>query len=71
MRALGIILMIIGVIGLIWGGVSWVRRRDTVSLGPVSVTATQRESVPIPPVAGAICLVVGAALLIAGGRRGS
>ena len=70
-RVLGIILIIIGVIGLVWGGVSWVRRRDTVSVGPVSVTATQREHIPVPPVVGAVCLIAGAALLIAGGRRGA
>jgi hypothetical protein len=69
MRITGIILIILGVIGLAYGGITYTRRRDTVSIGPITATVNQRETVPIPPVAGAIALVAGIGLLIAGGRR--
>ena len=69
MRIAGIILIILGIIGLAYGGITYTRRRDTVSLGPLSATVTQRETVPIPPVAGGIALLVGIGLLVAGGRR--
>jgi hypothetical protein len=69
MRIAGIILIILGIIGLAYGGITYTRRRDTVSLGPISATVTQRETLPIPPIAGAIALVAGIGLLIAGGRR--
>jgi hypothetical protein len=52
MRILGIILIVSGILGLIYGGFSYTRRRDTVRLGPMSATIEQRESVPIPPAAG-------------------
>jgi hypothetical protein len=71
MRITGIILIVLGVIGLVYGGISYTRRRDTVNLGPISATVTQRKTVPIPPVAGAIALAAGIGLLIAGGRRRS
>ena len=69
MRITGIILIILGIIGLAYGGITYTRRRDTVSIGPITATVNQRETVPIPPVAGAIALVAGIGLLIAGGRR--
>jgi hypothetical protein len=69
MRIVGIILIIVGIIGLAYGGITYTRRRDTVSLGPISATVTQRETLPISPIAGAIALVAGIGLLIAGGRR--
>ena len=69
MRITGIILIILGVIGLAYGGITYTRRRDTVSIGPITATVNQRETVPIPPVAGAIALVAGIGLLIVCGRR--
>ena len=69
MRIAGIILIIVGIVGLAYGGITYTRRRNTVSLGPISATVTQRETLPISPIAGAIALVAGVGLLIAGGRR--
>jgi hypothetical protein len=69
MRILGIILIVLGIIGLVWGGITYTRRRDTVSVGPISATVQQRETFPISPVASGVALVAGIALLVAGGRR--
>lgn len=69
MRITGIILIILGIIGLVVGGITYTRRRDTVSIGPITATVNQRETLPIPPVVGAIALVAGIGLLIASGRR--
>ncbi|NUQ20012.1 MAG: DUF3185 domain-containing protein [Gemmatimonadaceae bacterium] len=71
MRLAGTILIIIGIIGLVWGGITYTRRRDTVSVGPISATVQQRETFPISPVAGGVALLAGIALLVAGGRRRS
>ena len=69
MRIAGIILIILGVIGLVYGGITYTRRRDTISLGPLSATVNQRETFPISPVAGALALFAGIGLLVAGSRR--
>ena len=69
MRVAGILLIIVGIIGLVWGGITYTRRKDTVSVGPISATVRQRETFPISPVVGGIALVAGIALLAAGGRR--
>jgi hypothetical protein len=71
MRTLGIILIVLGAIGLLYGGFSYTRRRDTVRLGPMSATIEQRESVPIPPILGGVVLVAGIAVLLVGQRKRS
>ena len=69
MRLVGIILIVLGLIGVIWGGITWTKRRDTVSVGPISATVQQKQTFPISPVAGGIALVVGIAMVAASARR--
>jgi hypothetical protein len=69
MRIAGIVLIVLGLIGLVYGGITYTRRRDTVSIGPITATVNQRETLPISPIAGAVALAAGIGLLVAGGRR--
>ena len=64
MRAIAIVLIVLGVIGLLYGGVTWTRKDKVVDAGPIEITADKHESLPIPPIAGGVLLVVGAALLL-------
>jgi hypothetical protein len=61
----GLILIVLGCVGLIYGGITWTKRRDTVGLGPIEVTTTQKETVPISPIIGGILLVAGVAVVVA------
>jgi hypothetical protein len=69
MKGIGIILIVLGLVGLIYGGVTWTQREKVVDLGPIEVTQEERKSLPLPPIAGGICLVAGVLLLVAGKRR--
>ena len=69
MRIAGIILIILGIVGLVYGGITFTRRRESVSIGPITAIVNERETLPIPPIAGTITLIVGIGLLYAGGRR--
>lgn len=64
MRLLGIVLVVIGVIGLLYGGFSWTRQKKVVDVGPVELSTEQHERLPISPIAGGACLVAGVALLV-------
>ena len=44
-------------------------REKVVDIGPLEVTHDERESVPLPPIIGGICLVAGVLLLIGGNRK--
>lgn len=63
MKALGLVLLVVGVLALIYGGVSWTREKKIIDAGPIEVSADQRESVIVPPLAG-LALVVGGVVLV-------
>ena len=64
MKVLALALIDIGIIGLAYGGISWTRREKVVDIGPVEINADKTERLPLPPIAGAICLAIGAGLLM-------
>jgi hypothetical protein len=65
-KTLGIILIALGLVGLIWGGFSYTTRKKVVDIGPIHATRDQTHSVPLPPIAGALALIGGVALLVTG-----
>lgn len=69
MRIAGIILIVLGALGLLYGGFSYTRRRDTVRLGPMRATIEQRESVPVPPLLGGLAIAAGIVLLLLDRRK--
>jgi hypothetical protein len=65
-KALGLILCVLGVIGLAWGGITYTTREKVVDIGPIHASRDQSHTVPLPPIAGALALVGGIVLLVAG-----
>jgi hypothetical protein len=65
----GVILIVLGVIGLVWGGISYTTSEKVVDIGPIHATLEQSYNVPLSPTAGALSLVGGVALLV-GGKKG-
>ena len=65
-KTLGIILCILGLIGLAWGGFSYTTQEKVVDIGPIHATRGKTHNVPLPPIAGALALVGGVVLLVAG-----
>jgi hypothetical protein len=66
MKILAILLVAVGLVGLIYGGVTWTRREKVLDIGPVEVTRSQEKAVPVPPIVGGVCLVAGLVLLVRG-----
>ena len=69
MRLIGVLLIIIGAIGIIWGGVTYVKDRDTARIGPVDIAVEQKERVNIPPIIGIVALIAGGVIVGAYSRR--
>ena len=67
MKTVGLLLVAFGVIVLLLRGVSYIKDRDDVEVGPVKFTKTEKGF--IPPVAGAVAVAVGVVLIAVGGRR--
>jgi hypothetical protein len=69
MRVLAIILMVLGGLGLAYGGFTYTKSSSTADLGPISVEIKDEERVNIPLWAGVVLLVAGGAMLMVPGRR--
>jgi hypothetical protein len=63
-RIVGLVLVIIGLISLLWGGISWTREKTIVDIGPIEARSQERETIPLPPIVGGLALVAGAVLLV-------
>jgi hypothetical protein len=55
---------VIGLVALLWGGISWTREETVADLGPLEIQSEQRETLPLPPIVGGIALVAGVLLLV-------
>ncbi len=64
MKALGAVLVVLGVLALVYGGLSWTRKDKVVDAGPIEITADKTESVALPPVVGGLMLVAGIFLIV-------
>jgi hypothetical protein len=68
-KALGFVLVVLGVLTLIYGGISYNRQRTIFNVGSIKATATEQHNVPLSPIAGGIAIVGGLALLLVPRRR--
>jgi hypothetical protein len=64
MKLLAGVLIVLGLVALLYGGVSWTHEDKVVDAGPIEITADKKEHIPISPIAGGIMLVAGVALLL-------
>jgi hypothetical protein len=69
MRIIGIVLIVIGVISLAIGGISYTKREKVLDIGPIEATAERQKTIPLPPLLGGLALAGGIVLVIAGSRK--
>ena len=65
-KMIGFILIALGIFGLAWGGIAYTTREKVVDIGPIHATRDETRTVPLPPIAGAVALIGGIILLVAG-----
>jgi uncharacterized membrane protein YidH (DUF202 family) len=71
MKIVGVLLIILGVIALAYGGFSYTTTKKAVDMGPIQINQKENHSVPLPPVLGVIAIVGGGTLLYFGAKRPS
>ena len=68
-KIIAIVLIVAGVLGLAYGKFSYTKETHDAKIGPVEFTVKDKETVSIPMWAGIGAIVVGAGLLLVGGKR--
>ena len=69
MTIVGIILIALGVIGLIYGGITYTSSKNVVDLGAIEIQVDEKKEIPLPPILGAAAVAIGAAMIVMGRRR--
>jgi hypothetical protein len=69
MKPLGVALVVLGVLALVYGGISYTRQRTVLEVGSFKATATEHKNVPLSPIVGGIALLGGIVLVLNRTRR--
>ena len=67
-QLLGLIILVLGLLALSYGGFSYTREREKAHIGPVHIEVQDKEHVNIPLWVGVAGAIGGAALLASRGR---
>ena len=68
-KVIAIVLIVGGLLGLVYGGFSYTKDTTVVKLGPLDVSAKERQTVNVPMWTGVGAIVVGGLLLVFAGKR--
>lgn len=65
-----ITLIILGTLGLVYGGFSYNTKTNAASVGSLQLSVTEQETINVPVWAGVGAIAIGGLLLVVGSRRG-
>ena len=68
-KIIGILLIMAGVLGLIYGGFSYTKETHTAQLGPLQLKVEEKETVMVPVIASVGALALGLFLFAAGKNK--
>jgi hypothetical protein len=69
-KLIGAILIVCGIAGIAFGSISFTKETHKASLGPIALAVQEKETVNIPLWASIAAIAAGAAVLVAGSRKG-
>jgi hypothetical protein len=69
MKAIGIVLIVLGLAALVYQGFTYTSRETVLDIGPLHATAEREKTIPLPPIIGVVAVVSGVALLFVGARK--
>jgi hypothetical protein len=65
-KLIGIILIVLGGLGLAYGGFSYTKETTGVKLGPIELKVQEKETVNVPLIVSAGAIALGVFLLVLG-----
>jgi uncharacterized membrane protein YdcZ (DUF606 family) len=60
---LAIVLIVIGLLAFVYQGINYTIREKPVVIGPLEITTQETHRIPLPPIIGAVTLLIGIGLL--------
>jgi len=66
---IGIALIALGLIALVYQGISYTTSEKVVDLGPLKITVEKDKTIPLPPILGGLALAGGIVLVVVAARK--
>ena len=66
LNMLAIVLIVLGIVGLVYGGFSYTKSTRDAKIGPLELSIKDKETVNVPVWAGIAAIVAGGAILAFG-----
>jgi len=66
--AIGLVLIVLGVLALAYQGITYTTHKKVLNIGPLQATTEEHKTIPLPPVLGGVAVLGGVVLLVAGRR---
>jgi hypothetical protein len=67
---LGVVLIVGGILGLAYGGFTYTKETHETTIGPLTLSVTDKETVNVPIWVGVGSIVIGGLLLVWGAKKG-
>ncbi len=66
---IGIFLIVIGIISLVYQGITYTTREKILEIGPIEAHKEKKKTIPLPPILGGLALAGGIVLVITGAKK--
>jgi len=63
---IAVVLIVVGLLGLLYGGFTYTRQKKVVDIGSVEITRQEHEWEPVTPIIGVVVLISGVWLIMSG-----
>lgn len=63
MRLMGIVLIVLGIVALVYQGITYTTHKKVLDIGPIQATKEEHNTIPIPPILGVLALIGGVVIL--------
>jgi len=70
LKMAAVALIVAGILALAYGSFSYTKETHQAKLGPIELSVKEKETVNVPVWVGVGAIVIGAALLLFGGKKG-
>ena len=68
-KIMGILLIVAGIVGLLYGSFSYTKETHDIKLGPLEMSVAEKQTVNVPVWAGVGAIVGGGALLLYASKK--
>ena len=68
-RIVAVFLIIVGILALVYQGITYTTRERVLKIGPLEATAEKEKTIPLPPIIGGLMIAGGIVMWVVSMRK--